>query len=113
MNEEFAPTLRNKLDHFNRELAQLQHFLTSWQEELSIREAQILKEHATIKKQREELIQKSNLIVEQVTGLRKEKEQVAQKMREAETLKQSAIEQLEKAETLMAEIRLKEKESVA
>lgn len=102
--------LQPNLDRFNRELLSLQQALTSWHDELAIGEAQVIKENANIKKQREELINKSNLIIEQVNGLRGQKEKAEQMMLEAEKLKKSAIESLETAENMRAETSLKENE---
>jgi|GEM_PF-2903902 len=98
------------LDSFNRELTTLRQALTTWQEELAIKESQVLKDNASIKRQREELISKSNLIVEQVNGLRGQKEKSEQKMLEAEKLKKAAVGELETAETMRAEVRMKENE---
>lgn len=102
--------LQPNLDRFNHELTLLQRTLTSWQEELEGKELQVTNQNADIKRKREELIHKSNLVIEQVNGLRGEKERSAQKMLEAEKLKKSAVEQLEQAENIRAEMSLKENE---
>lgn len=102
--------LQPNLTRFNHELTLLQQALKVWHDELATRESQVLKDTANVKRQREELIHKSNLIVEQVNGLRGQKEQSAQKMLEAEKLKKSAVESLETAENMRAEMSLKENE---
>lgn len=102
--------IQPNLDRFNHELTRLRQSLSSWNEELAIRESQLLKETESNKRQRDELIQKSNLVTGQVNGLRGEKERSAQKMLEAEKLKKSAVEQLETAENIRAEMSLKENE---
>lgn len=102
--------IQSNLDRFNREATSLQQALTSWHDELSVKEKQQIKEAETIKRQRDELIQKSNLIVQQVNGLRGQKEKADQKMLEAEKLKKSAVEQLEQVENMKSDSRLKENE---
>lgn len=105
------PDLQPNLDRFNRELNQLQQLLAGWQEELTVRETQIAKDTETVKRQREELITKSNLILEQVNGLRGQKEAADQKILEAQKLRQSAISQMEEADKRLAQASLKEKNS--
>lgn len=102
--------IQSNIDRFNRELTSLQQVLVSWGDELAATSTQVLREKETITKQRLELIQKSNLIVEQVNGLRGQKEKSDEKMLEAEKLKKSAVGQLEQAETMLGEARLKENE---
>jgi len=104
------PNLQPNLDRFNHELTVLRQALISWQEELEGRELQVANQNADIKRKREELISKSNLVIEQVNGLRGEKDKAAQKMFEAEKLKKQAVEELEKAEGIRTEISLKEQE---
>lgn len=102
--------IQSNLDRFTHELTILRQSLLAWHEELTIREQQNKKETETIRKHQSELISKSNLIVQQVNGLRGQKEQSEQKMLEAEKLKKSAVDQMEQAENMRDEMRLKEDE---
>jgi hypothetical protein len=96
------------IEKFTQELTLLQRSLAEWHKEVSFREQEITKQQVDIRRQREELIQKSNLIINQVNGLRAQKDAAIQKMIEAEKLKKTAVEMLESSENKMAEISLRE-----
>lgn len=98
---------KQNLQQFNRLLILLQKDLDEWEEELRVKETQITKDKQEITRKQNELILKSNLVMEQVNGFRKIQEETTKKMLEAEQLKKKADEKMEMVENKLMEARIK------
>jgi len=98
------------LDRFNTELTLLQTAFTKQAQEAEAQQSKIDKDLLEIRRQREELIKKQNLILGQVTSMRDADERVAAKTLEAKKLKENAVAELEKAEKMIQQAKTREDE---
>lgn len=102
--------IQQNIEKFNTELSILRTSLESWSRENTAQSTQNTKDLDEIKRQREDLIKKQNVILSQVNSMRTADENANSKLLEAKKLKDSAVMELEKAERMVAETKTREDE---
>lgn len=87
--------IQDKIDSLSNSLNSVNLAIQQTVEDLEIRERQIEKDKESIKREREELIKKQNIIIGQLDGMREDRERAEKMIREGSALKKESLEKQE------------------